>query len=159
MNHRTRVCLITISDRASKGEYPDRSGPEAQALLIELLPEVEIDRDLVPDDKQAIAGAITARADRDAVITLGGTGIGARDVTPEVSRELCDRDLPGIAETLRAESLKETPHAMLSRGYAGMMGTCAVINLPGSVMAARLGMRVLSPVLGHIGPMVRGEGH
>lgn len=154
-----RLAVITISDRASRGEYEDLSGPELERGLRAAYPDAEIRRALVADEPDAIADALLAHADADFIITTGGTGLGVRDITPEVTARFCEKELPGIAEALRAESLKETPQAMLSRGYAGLRGRTVVVNVPGSVRACRLAVRVLAPVIGHAGMMLRGEGH
>ena len=100
----------------------------------------------------------TARA-AGSILTTGGTGLSPRDITPEITRGFCDRETPGIAEALRAQSYAETPAAMLSRGYAGLKESCLVVNFPGSVKAVRRCMEVLGPVLDHALRMIRGEGH
>ena len=154
-----RVSVITISDRASRGEYPDGSGPEIEGLLREAYPAAEIQRQVVADDRGAIRQALEAHAGSDWILTTGGTGIGPRDVTPEVTVAFCERPLPGIAEALRRESSRETPFAVLSRGAAGLKGRCIVVNFPGSVKAVRLCTRVLLPVMEHGIGMMAGEGH
>jgi molybdopterin adenylyltransferase len=154
-----RVAVITISDRASRGEYEDLSGPEIERLLREGLPGAEVSRRIVPDETPRILAALQESAGVDFIITTGGTGISPRDVTPEATRQFCDRELPGIAETLRAQSYRETPSAMLSRGYAGLKGNTVVVNLPGSLKAVRLGVKTLLPVMEHALRMIRGEGH
>jgi molybdopterin adenylyltransferase len=154
-----RVAVITVSDRASRGEYEDLSGPEIERALREALPGLGVERTVVPDEPERIRDALGAYEGADFIITTGGTGISPRDVTPEVTREFCQKELPGIAEALRAESCRETPAAMLSRGYAGLKGSTVVVNLPGSVKAVRLGVRVLLPIMEHAGRMLRGEGH
>ena len=153
------VAVITISDRASRGEYEDRSGPVIEKELAARFPGAEVRRLVVPDEPPAILAALQSFAGVDFILTTGGTGISARDVTPETTARFCDRELPGIAEALRAASLAETPAAMLSRGYAGLRGTTIVVNFPGSVKAVRLCMAVLGPVMEHALKMVRGEGH
>jgi molybdopterin adenylyltransferase len=154
-----RVSVITISDRASRGQYEDRSGPRIVSMLRDALPAVEVEIEVVPDDREAILGAFRRHEGADFILTTGGTGIGARDVTPEATRAYCDRELPGIAETLRAESYKETPTAVLSRGYAGIKGDTIIVNFPGSLKAVTLCTRVLLPVMEHALRMLRGEGH
>jgi molybdopterin adenylyltransferase len=153
------VTVLTISDRASRGIYEDRSGPEIEAVLRAELPRAEIRRDIVPDEPAEIEAAFRRHADADFILTNGGTGIGPRDVTPEVTAAWCERLLPGIAEALRARSLTETPMAMLSRGTAGLKGRTIIVNFPGSVKAARLGAQTLAPVMEHALEMLRGEGH
>ena len=148
-----------MSDRASRGEYDDLSGPEIQSILEESLFECGVSRLIVPDEADAIRLALEGALGEDWIITTGGTGISPRDITPEVCCEFCDRELPGIAEMLRAESYKETPMAMLSRGYAGMKGRTLVVNFPGSVKAVRLCTKVLVPVMEHSIKMLKGMGH
>jgi molybdenum cofactor synthesis domain-containing protein len=153
------VTVITASDRASRGEYEDLSGAVIESILLEAYPECRINRVIVPDDTVAIRKALDENLGDDYILTTGGTGISPRDVTPDVSREFCDSELPGIAEILRFESYKETPQAMLSRGYAGLKNQTIVVNFPGSVKAVRLCTRVLIPIMDHSGKMFRGEGH
>jgi molybdenum cofactor synthesis domain-containing protein len=153
------VSVITISDRASRGEYPDRSGPEIVSILQEAFPDVRIDVEVVPDEVRDIVAAFERHRQADFILTTGGTGISSRDVTPEATRSYCERELPGIAEALRAESYRETPTAVLSRGAAGIKGRTIIVNFPGSVKAVRLCTRVLVPVMEHAQSMLRGEGH
>jgi molybdopterin adenylyltransferase len=156
-----RVAVVTISDRASRGEYEDLSGPEIERLLKARFPDAAIPRCVVPDEPDAIFAALEAEAGAgaDLILTTGGTGLSKRDVTPEATRRFCDREAPGIAEALRTQSYAETPAAMLSRGYAGLRGTCLVVNFPGSEKAVRRCMEVFGPVLEHALRMIRGEGH
>ena len=153
------VCIVTVSDRAYQGAYEDESGPEIESLLKRNLKDVKIRRELVPDETDAIISCFARNTDADFIITTGGTGLSERDVTPEATVEFCTRRLPGIEETIRAESLKETNRAMLSRGVAGTRGTTIVVNFPGSVRAVRLCTRVLLPVMDHAVSMMGGEGH
>ncbi|MEE8590947.1 MAG: MogA/MoaB family molybdenum cofactor biosynthesis protein [Spirochaetia bacterium] len=153
------VCVITISDRASRGQYEDRSGPEIVSILREALNDSEIRREVVPDEIQAISDAFDRHTDADFILTTGGTGISSRDVTPEATRSYCEWELPGIAEILRAESYRETPTAVLSRGIAGIRGNTIIVNFPGSVKAVRLCTGVLIPIMEHALSMLRGEGH
>jgi molybdopterin adenylyltransferase len=153
------VSVITISDRASRGEYPDSSGPEIVAILREAFPEVQVATEVVPDEAMAIVAAFQRHRQADFILTTGGTGVSERDVTPEATRGYCQRELPGIADVLRAESYKQTPTAVLSRGVAGIRGSTIIVNFPGSVKAVRLCTRVLVPVMEHALSMLRGEGH
>jgi molybdopterin adenylyltransferase len=153
------VSVITISDRASRGEYPDRSGPEIATILRESFPEARIAVEVVPDEADVIVAAFERHRQADFILTAGGTGISNRDVTPEVTRDYCERELPGIAEAMRAESYRETPTAVFSRGVAGIKGNTIIVNFPGSVKAVRLCTRVLIPVMEHALSMLRGEGH
>jgi len=153
------VTVLTISDRASRGVYEDLSGPAIEEVLRARFPAAQIRRQIVPDEPEAIRAAFAAQAGADFILTTGGTGIGPRDVTPEVTAAWCDRLLPGIAEALRAASARETPMAMLSRGTAGLKGHTLIVNFPGSLKAARLGAETLAPVMEHALQMLAGEGH
>lgn len=154
-----KVTVITVSDRASRGEYEDLSGPEIVRLLKGAYPDCRIRRDIVPDEKEDILKAFYTAAEEDIILTTGGTGLSPRDITPDVTREFCDKELPGIAEILRIESYKETPHAMLSRGYSGLKGNTIIINFPGSIKAVQLCTKVVIPILKHSQKMLKGEGH
>jgi len=154
-----KAAVITISDRASKGIYEDLSGPEIEKILTEIVPSCMIERKIVPDEESDILKAFKSYPGYDFILTTGGTGIGPRDVTPNITEKYCDRELPGISETLRAESLKETNSAMLSRGYSGMKGNTIIVNFPGSVKAVRLCTKVIAPVMVHAVKMIKGEGH
>jgi len=153
------VTVITISDRASRGEYPDRSGPEIVAILRQAFPEARVAAEVVPDEAEAIVAAFRRHRRADFVLTTGGTGVSARDVTPEATRGYCDRELPGIAEALRAESYKETANAVLSRAAAGIKDSTIIVNFPGSLKAVRLCTRVLIPVMEHALSMLHGGRH
>jgi molybdopterin adenylyltransferase len=154
-----RVAVITISDRASRGEYEDLSGPEIEKEVLARYPHATVHRSVVPDEPDVILAELRARTGVDFILTTGGTGLSPRDVTPEVTMRFCEKEIPGIAEALRARSCAETPAAMLSRGYAGMRGGTVVVNLPGSPRAVRLCMSVLGPVMEHAVRMMRAEGH
>ncbi len=151
--------MITISDRASKGEYQDASGPEIEREVKSRFPDAAVTRRIVPDTLEDILAALGAAEAADFILTTGGTGISPRDVTPEATRRFIDRELPGISESLRAQSYAQTPAAMLSRGVAGLKGGTIVVNFPGSPRAVRLCMNVLGPVMEHALRMMRGEGH
>jgi molybdenum cofactor synthesis domain-containing protein len=154
-----KVAVITVSDRASRGEHEDLSGPEIERGVRALYPSAEVSRSVVPDEPREILSALESQADADFILTTGGTGLSPRDVTPEVTMRFCEKEIPGIAEALRAKSYAETPAAMLSRGYAGLKGRTVVVNLPGSPKAVRLCMEVLGPIMEHALRMVRGGGH
>jgi molybdopterin adenylyltransferase len=154
-----KVLILTVSDRASKGEYDDISGPHIEKVLVHHYPGLDVARFVVPDEAQDIRKAFEEHSDADFVITTGGTGISPRDVTPDVTAEYCERMLPGIAEILRSESYKQTPYAALSRGVAGIRGKTVIVNLPGSLKGALLCTRILVPLIGHAPKMIRGEGH
>jgi molybdenum cofactor synthesis domain-containing protein len=143
-----RAAVLTVSDRVSRGEAEDVSGD----LLDELLRNdgYEVERRVEPDEADLIAGAIEELAQSAALIlTTGGTGLAPRDVTPEATRTVLQREAPGIAEALRADSIAKTPHGLLSRGTAGMLGRTLVVNLPGSPGGCRDGYAVLRPALDH----------
>ena len=152
------IAVITVSDRAYKKEYEDLSGPAIKDVLQACL-EADISITVVPDEKEAVKKAILSQADKDFILTTGGTGLSSRDITPEATREVCDREIPGIGEWLRRESGRETPHAVLSRSYCGQKGTTIIINLPGSLKAAAFCARLLAPILEHAKEMARGGRH
>jgi molybdopterin adenylyltransferase len=143
-----RAAVLTVSDSVVAGTRDDRSGD----LLQELLEGdgFDVTRRVVADERDAIADAIVALArDASVVLTTGGTGVAPRDVTPEGTRAVLDREAPGIAEAIRADSRSKTPHALLSRGVAGTCSGSLVVNLPGSTGGCRDGYAVLQPALEH----------
>jgi molybdopterin adenylyltransferase len=154
-----KITVITVSDRAHAGTYSDRSGPAIESVLAAADSRRRIVREVVPDDPEALRRALEAAGDSDWIITTGGTGIGPRDVTPEVTASCCDRELPGVAQLLRHESLRETPFAAFSRGSAGVRGQTIIVNFPGSERGARFCAEILSPIMEHGTAMVRGGGH
>jgi len=151
-----KAAVLTVSDGVDMGTREDASGD----LLEQLLDgeEFEVVRRVVPDERSAIAAAIEELADEARlVLTTGGTGIGPRDVTPEATASVLERIVPGIAEAMRADSIRKTPHALLSRGIAGVRGTTLVVNLPGSTGGCRDGFAILQPALRHALELLAGE--
>ena len=147
-----RVGILTISDRSSRGERPDTSGPAIAEYLRSRLTWDAAATAVVPDELPAICETLIDWSDRlhlDVVLTTGGTGFSPRDVTPEATRAAVEREAPGIPEALRAASLRITPHAMLSRAAAGIRGRTLIVNLPGNPKAIRENLDVLLPVLPH----------
>jgi len=141
-----RAAVLTVSD--SRSEAEDVSGDTLEELL--LADGFEVIRRLVPDELDQIARAIVDLAgDGGLVLTTGGTGLAARDITPEATRSVLEREAPGIAEAIRADSISKTPHGLLSRGVAGTVGNALVVNLAGSPGACRDGYAVLRPALTH----------
>jgi len=150
------AAVLTVSDRVSRGEAEDGSGD----LLEELLRGAgfEVERQVVPDERDHIAAALRELAPRaQVVLTTGGTGLAKRDVTPEATRDVIEREAPGIAQALRANALHKTPYAALSRGTAGVLGDTLVVNLPGSTGGCRDGFEVLAPFLDHALELLAGK--
>jgi molybdopterin adenylyltransferase len=151
-----RAAVLTVSDGVAEGTRADESGEVLAGLLAG--EGYEVERRVVPDDRDAIAEAIAELAEESAVVlTTGGTGLGPRDVTPEATAEILERAAPGIAEAIRADSLVKTPHALLSRGLAGVRGETLVVNLPGSPGGCRDGFEVLRPALDHAVSLLGGK--
>jgi len=152
-----KIGILTISDRGASGEYEDRSGPLI-ADIIQNHTSWEVDRrEIVPDDFDTIANTLRrwCADGLSCVLTSGGTGFSPRDITPEATREVIEREAPGIAEAVRAASLQITRHAMLSRAVAGIRGRTLIINMPGSPKAVRENLEFLLPVLPHALDLLR----
>lgn len=146
-----RFAILTISDRSSRGERPDASGPALEDAATKR-GWVVARKAIVPDDFDAIRETLAAWADSgevDVILTTGGTGFARRDVTPEATQTVIERQAPGLAEAMRAASLAITPHAMLSRAVAGIRQRALIINLPGSPRAAVENLDVIAPALPH----------
>ena len=151
--------ILTISDRGSRGERQDKSGEAIREIISGTVARV-VNYDIVPDEKELIVEKLVKWADKDkldVVITTGGTGLTPRDVTPEATLAVVDRIVPGFAEAMRAESLKKTPHAMLSRAVVGTRGKCLIVNLPGSPKAVRECLAVILPALPHAVETLKGQ--
>jgi molybdenum cofactor synthesis domain-containing protein len=143
-----KAAVLTVSDGVHAGEREDASGDVLESLLRE--DGFDVTRHVVPDEQDAIASALSELAsDSLLVLTTGGTGFAPRDVTPEATASVLDRAAPGIAEAIRADAVARTPHALLSRGVAGLRGATLVVNLPGSPGGCRDGFAVLRPALRH----------
>ena len=150
--------ILTVSDKGAAGEREDTSGAEIRRLLSAL--DVSIERyEVIPDERAAITARLIEWADGalDLIVTSGGTGLGPRDVTPQATRDAIDYEAPGLAEAMRAEGLKHTPMAMLSRAVAGVRGRTLIVNLPGSPKGVRESLSVLLPVLPHALELLRGQ--
>ncbi len=143
-----RAAVLTVSDGVHAGEREDASGDLLEGLLRE--DGFDVVRRVVPDERETIAVAIAELSDDSLlVLTTGGTGFAPRDVTPEATASVIEREAPGIAEAIRSDALERTPHALLSRGLAGLRGATLVVNLPGSPGGCRDGFAVLQPALRH----------
>lgn len=153
------VAVITVSDRAYRGEYEDLSGPKIKEIIEESIPKTDVNLVIVPDEKEEIQKAIIDNLDKDYIFTTGGTGLSPRDITPEVTRTICEKEIAGISEFLRRESYRETKYAVLSRGFSGMKGKTIIVNFPGSVKAVTLCARLMLPIMEHGKEMVRGGKH
>ncbi|GGO30250.1 molybdenum cofactor biosynthesis protein [Microbispora rosea subsp. aerata] len=155
-----RALVVTVSNRASAGVYEDRSGP----LLAGLLKEAgcdQVDGPRVVPDGDAVESALRegVAAGYDVIVTTGGTGVTPLDLTPEMTRRVLDREIPGIAEAIRQINREKVPTSILSRGLAGQAGKTLVVNLPGSTGGVRDGMAVLAPILAHVVDQIHGGDH
>lgn len=154
-----RAGILTVSDRSSRGQRKDESGPG----LVDLLRSHGVDvawTDVCPDDASDIGKILSAWADEyeaDLILTTGGTGVAPRDVTPEATLAVVSRTIPGMAEAMRSASLQKTPHAMLSRAVAGVRGNTLIINLPGSPRGALENLEAVLPAIGHAIAKIQGD--
>jgi molybdopterin adenylyltransferase len=151
-----RAAVLTVSDGVSAGEREDLSGDELESLL--RAEGHDVVRRVVPDEHERIAAALRELSmEASLVLTTGGTGVAPRDVTPEATASVLERSAPGIAEAIRADAVRRTPHGLLSRGMAGTLGHALIVNLPGSPGGCRDGFAVLRPALGHALALLSGE--
>jgi molybdenum cofactor synthesis domain-containing protein len=154
-----KAVVVTVSDRSARGERVDGSGPEIAGMIRAAGMEV-VGRLIVPDEKADIRRILVEWSDEkcaDLILTTGGTGVSPRDVTPDVTREVIEREIPGMAEAMRSHSAAVTPHAMISRALAGIRGRTLIINLPGSPKGARENLSVLLPALAHAIEKIKGD--
>jgi molybdopterin adenylyltransferase len=154
-----RVVVLTISDRGSKGEREDSSGPLIREMVQDLPAEV-IHYEIIPDEKEIIIDALKKSADHlkaDLILTTGGTGLSPRDVTPDATLKVIEKEVPGFSEAMRTESLKKTPHAMISRAICGVRGSSLIVNLPGSPKSVKENLSVILPALPHALSKLKGD--
>ena len=154
-----RTAIITLSDKGSAGEREDESGQVIRELIADLGASV-VHYEILPDEKPRIMETLKRLSDSgniDLILTTGGTGVAPRDVTPEATLAVIDRELPGMAEAMRAESLKKTAHAMISRAVAGIRQQTLIVNLPGSPKAVRENLAVILPALPHAIEKIKGD--
>lgn len=154
-----KALVLTVSDRASRGQYQDGSGPAVESALTAGMPGLVVSRLIVSDEPSEIRHALQANLDKDFIITSGGTGIGPRDKTPNITKAFCDSLVPGISEYLRRESCRQTVNAVFSRGQAGIREKTLIINLPGSQKGAQYCAELLVKILPHAHKMMHGGGH
>ncbi|HDP69276.1 MAG TPA: molybdopterin adenylyltransferase [Actinobacteria bacterium] len=155
-----KVAVLTISDKGSRGEREDESGKILKEMIEKNDAEV-VFYEIIPDEKRLIAKELRCLVDNeeiDLILTTGGTGLAPRDVTPEATLSVIDKEVPGLAEAMRAESLKKTPNAMLSRAVSGIKGKTLIINLPGSPKAVKECFEVVFPAIPHGIEILKGEG-
>ena len=155
-----KIGILTLSDRSARGERPDASGPVLREFALMRLGAEVAAQAILPDDLAAIRAVLIEWCDvlkLDLILTTGGTGLAPRDVTPEATRAVIQREAPGLAEAMRAESLRVTKHAMLSRAVCGMRGRTLIINLPGSPKAARENLETVAPILPHALELLRDD--
>lgn len=151
--------ILTMSDKGSRGEREDLSGKEIEKMIKDL-PAKVLAYEIIPDEADIIKKKIIEFADKkkvDLILTTGGTGVSPRDVTPEATKAVIDRELPGMAEVMRMESLKKTPNAMISRAVCGIRRQTLIINLPGSPKAVRENLAVVLPAISHAVEKIKGS--
>jgi len=151
------VAVLTLSDKGSRGEREDISGPTIAKMIKKIKGEVT-HYEVLPDERMQIKKKLLSLCNKvDLILTTGGTGLSPRDVTPEATLEVITREIPGIAETMRQEGLKKTPHAMISRAVAGVRGRTIIINLPGSPRGVKESLSVILPVIPHAIEKIKGS--
>lgn len=151
------VAILTLSDKGSCGEREDLSGKIIKKILQKMKANIEF-YEILPDEKDLIKKKLMAYSKKvDLILTTGGTGLSPRDVTPDATLEVIDREIPGIAEAMRAGGLKKTSRAMLSRAVAGIKGKCLIINLPGSPKAVKEGLEIILDVIPHAVEKIKGS--
>ncbi len=155
-----KIVIITVSDSCSEGKREDTSGPLIKQIIKSMGKVIEYE--IIPDEKDSISQAIKEAADElkaDLILTTGGTGLSLRDVTPEATREVVEKEIPGFGELVRQKSFEIAPTAVLSRAIAGLRGTSLVINLPGSSKAVKECLDIILPLIPHALDMIKGKGH
>src|SRR3990170_1801124 len=153
------IGILTLSDKGARGEREDLSGEEIKRLVREI-PSVVKTYEVIPDEKHLIKDKLIEYADElgvDVIITTGGTGVSPRDVTPDATLEVIDKEIPGMAEVMRFESLKKTPRAMISRAVVGLRGRTLIINLPGSPKGVRENLSAILPAISHAVEKIKGD--
>ncbi len=161
MSVKIRAVAITLSDRCARGEQEDESGAALAELLRRMGAEI-VAREILPDDLEPLADCLRAYADRpdvNLIVTTGGTGLSPRDNTPEATRAVIEREVHGLAEAMRMETVKQTPTAMISRAVCGVRSGALIINLPGSPKGVRECFKVVEPVLSHAVALIAGKPH
>jgi molybdopterin adenylyltransferase len=156
-----RVAILTISDTVSRGERPDRSGPAVRERCAKLRWKIVIE-EILPDDQAKLSAGLARLADAgdvDAILTTGGTGLGPRDVTPEATKEICEKLVPGLSELMRERGRQSTPRAVLSRAVVGVRGSVLIVNLPGSPKGAVESLDAVADLLPHAVEVLRGARH
>jgi molybdopterin adenylyltransferase len=151
--------IITVSDKGSRGEREDLSGKEIEQLLLKISIQAT-EYDIIPDEREVIRSTLIRYVDEkkiDLVITTGGTGVSPRDITPDATLDIIEREVPGMAEAMRRESMEKTPHGMISRAVVGMRKQSLIVNLPGSPRAVRENLSVILPALRHAVEKIKGD--
>jgi molybdenum cofactor synthesis domain-containing protein len=159
MHQKITAGILTISDKGSRGEREDLSGLEIRKLL-DTLPAEVLHYEIIPDEADIIADRLVHLADSmrlDLILTTGGTGVSPRDVTPEATLQVIEKQIPGLAELMRLKSLEITPHAALSRAVAGIRGSSLIVNLPGSPKSVRENLSVILPTFRHAVEKIKGD--